>query len=336
MLLPIGTAFGAIPRVAIAIPTRAVELRTILARTIEFRTLAKRTIAFGTIAARARKTRTFIAAIAVARLVVTRLVELWTIEIPRALASGTRIALRTIRRGRLSLLPRFGIAAVPAKFPVAIRTTAEILAGAARKLFVAVEFSFRTPGKRPIAARTITIPRPCIERAVASRPIAVLAEPFATRRVGPLLATFSRRVSFLVAEFPVLETPRRSRVITTAVRAIATRRVRAFFTATIFARPERTLLAVAASGRPVAIRPITAPTRCIAIFAARRAIVALSGIRAPFTVSLAAEAALGEFLLRPPRNTRAALATGRAVAPAAGIVVFIVVAGHERRSFRCR
>ena len=44
---------------------------------------------------------------------------------------------------------------------------------------------------------------------------------------------------------------------------------------------------------------------------------------------LAAKAALGEFLLRTPRRPGTALATGGAITPAAGIVVFIVVAGHE-------
>jgi hypothetical protein len=54
------------------------------------------------------------------------------------------------------------------------------------------------------------------------------------------------------------------------------------------------------------------------------------------TVTLSPKAALGEFLLRPPRRPGAALAAGRAITPAAGIVVFIAVAGHERSQLSVR
>ena len=146
----------------------------------------------------------------------------------------------------LSLLPRFGIATVAAKFPVAIRTIAEILARAARKLLVAVEFSFRTTGERPIATGTVAISRPRVERTIATRTITVLAKALAARRVRPLLAILSRRVRFLVAEFPVLETRGRTRVAIT-IRPVSARRVRTLVASTVFARPERTLLALAAS-----------------------------------------------------------------------------------------
>jgi hypothetical protein len=238
-----------------------------------------------------------------------------------------------------SLLPRLGIATVAAELPVAIRTRAEILARAARKLLVAVEFSIGTTGEGPIATGTVTISRPSGERPIATRPVTVLAKALPARRVGPLLPTLSRCVRFLVAEFPVakfpvLETRSRTRIAIT-VWPVAARRVGALVTA-VFTRPERTLLAIAASRRTVAIRSITTGPRRIAVIAARRAIVALSGIRAPLAFGLARKTALGEFLVRSSRNARAALAAGRTVAPAPGIVVFIVVAGHEESHFGCR
>jgi hypothetical protein len=312
MLLPIGATFGtpgaavAIPRVAVAIPMRAVEFRTILAGTIELRALTKRTIAFGAISARTRKTRALIT-IAVARLVVTWLVELRTIEIPSALASGARMALGAI----LSLLPRFGIATVAAKFPVAIWAIAKILARAARKFLVAVEFSLGATGERPIAAGTVTISRPRAEGAIAARTITVFAETLATRRVGPLLAALSRCVRFLVAEFsvakfPVLETRGRPSVAVT-IGPVAARRIGALVAA-VFTWPERTLFALTASRRPIGKRAITARPRRIAVVTARWAIVTLSGIGTPLAFRLARKTALGEFLFRPPRNARAAFA----------------------------
>ena len=67
--------------------------------------------------------------------------------------------------------------------------------------------------------------------------------------------------------------------------------------------------------------------------------VGFSRIRPPLALGLAAvalssevlagKAALGEFLFRSPGGAGAALAAGRAIAPAAGIVVFVVIAGHE-------
>jgi hypothetical protein len=120
------------------------------------------------------------------------------------------------------------------------------------------------------------------------------------------------------------------------VGPIATRRVRTLITAAIFARPERTLFTLTAPRRPIRKRAVAPRTRRITVLAARRTILAGARIRAPFAVRFAGKPALGEFLLRPPRNARAALAAGRTVAPAPGIVVFIAVAGHERSRFGCR
>ncbi len=138
----------------------------------------------------------------------------------------------------LALLPRFGIATVAAKFLTAIRTIAEILARAARKLLVAVEFSFRTAGKRPIATGTVAIPRPRVEGTIATRAIIVFAETLATRRVGPLLAALARCVRFLVAEFPVLEARGRTRITVTTIRPVAARRVWTLVAAAVITWPE--------------------------------------------------------------------------------------------------
>jgi hypothetical protein len=134
-----------------------------------------------------------------------------------------------------------------------------------------------------------------------------------------------------------LETRSRTRgaAVTVAFGSVATRRVRALVATTVFARPERAFPTVAASRRPVAIGSITAGPRCIAVIAARRTIVALSGIRTALTFGLTRKTALGKFLLRPPGSARAALAARRTVAPAPRVVVFVVVAGHERSHFGC-
>jgi hypothetical protein len=87
-------------------------------------------------------------------------------------------------------------------------------------------------------------------------------------------------------------------------RAIPARRVGAFVAATVLARPECALFTVTAPRRPI--------------------------------FALAGKAALGELLLGPPRCAGTALATRRTVTPAAGIVVFIVVAGHEGSHFGCK
>ena len=77
-----------------------------------------------------------------------------------------------------------------------------------------------------------------------------------------------------------------------------------------------------------------APTR-IRLLAKRPRTVGLSGIGTPLAVVLPSKPALGELLFRPPRRPGAAFTAERPVTPAAGIVVFVVIAGHEW-SLRCR
>ncbi len=260
----------------------------------------------------------------------TRAVEFRTIAtvFPRTIEFRT-LTERTVAGGAIfALLPGLGIAAL---WPIAEILARATVGSATGEFLVAAKFSLRP-----------------------------VAETFAARGIGPLFAiTFARRIRLLVAELPVGKprgragvvaiTARRA-VVAVEVRAVAARRVRALVAATVFARFERTLLAVAViaieSRRP----------RRIAIIAARRTIFAIAGVglatarigllaigfravglagigpalAVPLVaVAFAGKTALGEFLLRPARGAGTALAAGRAVTPAAGIVVFIVIAGHE-------
>jgi hypothetical protein len=192
--------------------------------------------------------------------------------------------------------------------------------------------------ERPFSARPVAIPRSRIERAIAPWPVAVLAETFATRRIRSLLATLSWCVRLFVAEFPVLEARGWTRVAVVAVtiRSIPARRVRALVATTVFTRPERTFFTVTASRRPIRKRTVAPRTRRITILAARRTIITFACIWTPFALRLPLKTALGKFLVRAPRNARTALAAGRPVASAPGIVVFIVVAGHEGSRFGCK
>jgi hypothetical protein len=57
--------------------------------------------------------------------------------------------------------------------------------------------------------------------------------------------------------------------------------------------------------------------------------VGFSGVGAPLAVTLAATFAFTELLVGTALGARSALAARGAITPAAGIVVFVVVAGHE-------
>src|SRR5258705_357425 len=94
--------------------------------------------------------------------------------------------------------------------------------------------------------------------------------------------------------------------------------------------------AVAARTRRVtkiAARRIAVAFPGVGLLAVRSRALRLAGIRPPLAIAVAALAlakpALGEFLLRPARSAGTALAPGRTVTPAAGIIVFVVVPGHE-------
>jgi len=125
----------------------------------------------------------------------------------------------------------------------------------------------------------------------------------------------------LSAEFLVLEARGRT--------AFSTRRVRTLFAATVVARGIGALLAAAVVAAALAFAGIGFARARIRLLGIRSLAVGLAGVRALLTLALAGKTALGEFLLRSPRGAGAPFTAGWTVAPAAGIVVFIVIAGHE-------
>jgi hypothetical protein len=332
MFLPIGSTLGP------------------LTRTIEFRTILT-----GTILARTRKPRTLFAATVVARSIKARLVK-----IPGISTGGTGIAPAAI----LALLPRLGIAALGAISIILARATIPSVAlairGTASELLVAAEFSFW-----PIATRTITVTwRSRTKGTSPTRAIAVLTKTFTTRRIRPLVAKFllgkARRRTGVSAVTVAI--PARGAIITIKVRAISTRLERTLLAISILARAKifpftaiRTIAAravVAVETRPRRIaeiparRTITTITLAgiglagtrIGFLAKRSRAVGFPRIGTPFTVAiaLARKTTFGEFFLGSPRSpgsafasAGAALAAAWTIAPAAGIVVFVVIAGHE-------
>jgi hypothetical protein len=200
----------------------------------------------------------------------------------------------------------------------------------------------------PSAFRTLAMPRR--PRAVG----AVSRWPITTRCIGSFFGTLSRGIRLPVSEFSVLETSGRAGI------AALTRCVRALFAAATVAG---TLIPLE-TRRPIAKRPIAArarrvtiiAARCIGVPAGRRAFalagvvfararirllaiglraIGLAGMGALFAIAFARKAALGEFLLGPAGGAGAPLAAEGTIVPAAGMVVFVVIAGHER-SFGCR
>ena len=290
---------------------------------------------------RTREARTLIAAAILAGLVVTGLVEAspaiagrrelrpaWSGEHASRFCHGLDSPRSGRDRGGSKILAR-----------TAIRRTA-------REFLVAAEFSLGT-----IAARTITIarrPRAVEGRSLPCGNLRRAACRVASRRRP--LAAYRARLSpnFLSWKRPAgRASPRSPRACRGASRRHAAVRI-------IPIEPLRT----------IAKRPIAAGTRSVPVEAARRIVVVtargcafafagvrfagtrirflvvgsgalgLAGIGAPFAVALVAlalagETALGELLLGSPRDAGTALAAGRPITPAAGIVVFVVIAGHE-------
>jgi hypothetical protein len=128
--------------------------------------------------------------------------------------------------------------------------------------------------------------------------------------------------------------------------ALATRRIRALLAAAIVARAEilalgtvaarRAIVAVALAGIGLAaarIGLLLVGLLFVRLLFVRLAALGPGGIGALLALGAAGKTALGEFLLGAPGRAGAALAAGGPVTPAAGIVVFVVVAGHERSRF---
>jgi hypothetical protein len=200
--------------------------------------------------------------------------------------------------------------AVP-KFPI-LKTAggARIIAVATRSIIaVAARSIIAIAARRPIVTR-----RARAIGTITTRAVSVLSKAFATRRVGALVAvTLPRRVWLLVAELPIRKTRGRTGAVALA------------------AGLEAALLAIAVTRGPIAERPVTMGTVPMG--------TVVTAEPRPVATSLAielfrTEAALGELLVRPPRLAGTALAAVGTVAPAAGIIVSVVIAGHERARSR--
>jgi hypothetical protein len=283
-------------------------------------------IEFRTILARPLKPRAILAAAIVPRAVEARLVEM-----ARALAGGPGIAPAAV----VALLPRLVFTTLGA--------VTEILARPPRESLLAIAGG-------PIAEGTVAARR--IGSLVAELPVggtpgrtgivAVTARPpFVAIIIRPLTARFERT---LLAVIPCAKILPRSAIPGVA---LAISRVALAISRVALAIPEISAWAVIATET---LRPIAKiPARAVVV-PARRPAFPLAGVGLPaerlslaVTVIPGAKPALGEFLLRPPRRPGAALATAgtalvvagvalaaaRPVTPAAGIVVFVAIAGHE-------
>ena len=331
MLLPGGAAFGPL--------ARTVEFRTILAGTIEFRR-ARETggrsdgrSPWGRSSRGREKRGRVVAAAILARFVVTGLVE-----ISGAVAEGRE--LRPAWSGEEASRfchgfesPRSGRSPKSLR-GAAIRARSSLRSGAPRENFLSPPNFLLGP---VAVAR-----RPRGVRAVASRPVAVLAKTFAARRIGPLLAAaFTRRIGLPVAEFPVLETRGRAGIAAVAARGVGT--LFAFAagssrSAETADRCGRRSSRLKRGAGAFALAGVGLAGARIGLLAVGFGAVGLAGIGTPLAIALsllAGKAALGEFLLGSPGGAGAALAAGGPITPAAGIVVFVVVAGHEWSHFGC-
>jgi hypothetical protein len=195
-----------------------------------------------------------------------------------------------------------------------------------------------TVGPGTIAAGTIGVTRrPRTIGPVTARPVAILAETFSARRVRSLLAGAILARAKILVGFTIwpVTTPGSIPFEPRPVAFGAPRRcvvARTKIVARFMIGPITT-----PRGIPVEPRSVTlAPTRRGAIALAKWAAFTVAGKGALFAIALpgkilASEAALGELLFRASGSAGTALAARRPVTPAAtGIVVFIVVAGHEQ------
>ena len=221
----------------------------------------------------------------------------------RTIAREARAITAVVARAIVPLPPRLHLAAVAAlEFPAAI-AIAKIPARTVG------EFAVGEPALRAAFAALAT------RRAI----VTIELRPIATRlEVPPLTAPAVIPIKPLrpVAELAVGET---------ALGALAARRA----IIPLEPRSVATRLEVPPLAAPtvVALKPRRA--RPVAMVAARRTIIAVCAKRTLAALALP-KTALGELLLGPPCSAGAALAPGGPVTPAAGIVVFVFVAGHER------
>jgi hypothetical protein len=277
-----------------------------------------------TILARARETRTVFAAAPVASFVVARPVRAALFESFCSVARPTRIASGMIERTRIPLLPRLGLPA--------IRTAAKILAritfcriGVAIATATAEKFSF--PLEFPFALRPVTLARrPSSVWAIPSRPTTLLLKTVISRLVAPLLAAaVSRRIWFPVAGFPVVKTRSRTVISANTVRTIGA--------ASLVVVGTRGIGVFTSRRKTFALPRVGLAGSRMGLLLKSSCSIRFAGIGAFFPLALAGKTALGEFLLRTPGRPGTALAGRGPIAPAAAIVVFVVIAGHEQAHF---
>jgi hypothetical protein len=241
----------------------------------------------------------------------------------------------------------WAITKIPARAAAALAIAAVVpvaltIRRTSREFPLAIELSLRTIATARRTVGKLSLTTPSLTTSLGSRAFAAVAKTLAAGRIGSLLTVpVTRRVGLSLAELSLGGSRRR-----TGSAAIVTIEPRP-----VSARLESALLAVASARGPVRKRPIAtgalipAETRLVAIGAARSVTVVATARRpalaegAPVAIGfaakilakiLAAKAAFGELLLRTSRCAGTALGAGRPIAPAAGIVVFVAVAGHER------
>jgi hypothetical protein len=198
---------------------------------------------------------------------------------------------------------------------------------------IASTFESRTIGARTIEFRAIVtiFTAPAKLRPVAKLPFASLAILAPTREARTFVATTAHTTllpRLFVAAVTRLELARAVAIAAgSAIITVAARRT----VVAVKARPvatgfEGALFTIAITRGTIAERPIATGT----VIAAEPRPVATSLAIELFRT----EAALGELLVRPPRFAGTALAAIGTVTPAAGIIVSVVIAGHERARSR--
>jgi hypothetical protein len=148
-----------------------------------------------------------------------------------------------------------------------------------------------------------------------------------TAEFWAIVATSRETVSVANPELAILEAPRRTRLVpVTAWRTV------------IPITTGRAVVTIEALGSTLA--PLKATRRSVAVATAERTLLAVTPEARLVAIGFAPlrpKAALGELLLGASRLAGAALSAIRTFTPAArGIIVFVVVAGHERSHLRGR
>ena len=343
MLLPVGAAFGPL--------ARTVEFRAIFTRTRKARTLLPAAFVAGSVKARLVEiARTIARGTGVALTAILTLLPRLRITAvcAKILAGATvgrtareflvpaKFSLRPVATGAIAIARRPGT-----EGPIATRTVAVFTKTfATRRIGPLLAAAFSRGIGLLVAKFAIgkTSSRACVVAITARRPVvAIKIRPVAARLERTRLATIIARAKILTrSTIPgvALAIPGVAIAIPGVALAISEIAAGAIIPVealrTVAEIPARRTIVVAVALAGVGL----APTR-IRLLAKRPRTVGLSGIGTPLAVVLPSKPALGELLFRPPRRPGAAFTAERPVTPAAGIVVFVVIAGHEW-SLRCR